>query len=464
MARPPSQPFASDLAGEPEELLALVHDRHDRHRLRGYLGYLSHHRTAPRDAADADLDGYIDELARRNVKRLTQVHRDVALTWNRHSAANPKWPRNQLTVKDSLRRRSLPYDAFPASFKIDAEAYLDQQPARDELFDESTHNGFAAATRTDRGHKIRQLATIALDCGVPAYSLRSLSDLVDESTRILEHLWKSNDRNANGHAANLARVVKSIAKNYVRAPAAVIEKISRAQRKMRPRRSGMTEGNRAKLRVLTEEQNLRQILQLSQKVLASVNAAHPTIAEAVRLQSALGVATVLSTPMRAKNLANLSDHHLDRVGARDCYVVVPGAEVKNGRPLHYKLSASVIAVLDVYRAQYRPLLVKDKTSTALFVSRNGKQKTPAQLSAQISTFIAQQTKLRMNVHLFRHLAGYIFLTEHPGQYEPVRQLLGHKSIKTTIEFYTGLEEAETFARYDAILDRRGRSEGIDAGP
>ena len=47
MARPPSQPFASDLAGEPEELLALVHDRHDRHRLRGYLGYLSHHRTAP---------------------------------------------------------------------------------------------------------------------------------------------------------------------------------------------------------------------------------------------------------------------------------------------------------------------------------------------------------------------------------------------------------------------------------
>lgn len=168
--------------------------------------------------------------------------------------------------------------------------------------------------------------------------------------------------------------------------------------------------------------------------------------------------------MRAKNLANLNDRHIDRVSDRDCYVVIPGQEVKNDRPLHYKLSASVTAVLDVYRARYRPLLAKDKTNTALFISRNGKQKKPAQLSTQITTFVADQTGLVMNVHLFRHLAGYIFLTEHPGEYEPVRQLLGHKSIKTTIEFYTGLEEAENFARYDAILDRRGRGEAIHARP
>ena len=58
----------------------------------------------------------------------------------------------------------------------------------------------------------------------------------------------------------------------------------------------------------------------------------------------------------------------------------------------------------------------------------------------------------MNVHLFRHLAGYLFLKAHPGEYEPVRQLLGHKSIQTTISFYVGLEEADAFRRYDLILD------------
>jgi site-specific recombinase XerC len=69
--------------------------------------------------------------------------------------------------------------------------------------------------------------------------------------------------------------------------------------------------------------------------------------------------------------------------------------------------------------------------------------------------------MHLNVHPFRHLAGFIFLRQHPGQYEPVRQLLGHKSLQTTIDFYTGLEHTESFKRYDAILDRY-RPEGGDA--
>jgi site-specific recombinase XerC len=59
----------------------------------------------------------------------------------------------------------------------------------------------------------------------------------------------------------------------------------------------------------------------------------------------------------------------------------------------------------------------------------------------------------MNVHLFRHFAAYLFLKAHPGDYESVRILLGHRSIMTVIKFYTGLEHAEVFRRYDAVLDR-----------
>ena len=466
MGRPPSQPFASYLGRESEDLLRQVHDRHDRHRLRGFMGYLDLKGIVPRDAADTDLDGYIGELGRLNVKRLTQLRRDVALTWNRTSASNPNWPRSRLTVKDSLGKRSLPYEAFPPSLKNDAEAYLHQQPAKDELFDESGHDGFAAATRADRGYKIRQLATIAVQCGVPASSLKSLSNLVDETTamKILKHLWISNGRKPNGHAANLARVLISIAKKYVGASTVVIEKLAPAHKKMRPKKSGMTERNRAKLRPLTSECNLKRLLKLPQQVLASLDIEHPTVAGANKLQSVLGVAILQCAPMREKNLANLHDHHLDRISADECYVVIPSHEVKNDRPLHYKLSASVTVVLDIYWQRYRPLLLKDKKSTALFISRNGKQKLPAELGTQIAKFVDDQTGLAINVHLFRHLAGYLFLTEHPGEYEPVRQLLGHKSIKTTIEFYTGLEEAETFARYDAILDRRGRGEAVHGNP
>src|SRR5258708_7635712 len=97
VGRPPSQPFASYLSGESEALFRQVPDRHDQHRLRGLMGHLSHRNIRPCDAFDAELDAYIDELSRLKVKRLAQVRRDVAITWNRMSVTNPNWPRNRLT-------------------------------------------------------------------------------------------------------------------------------------------------------------------------------------------------------------------------------------------------------------------------------------------------------------------------------------------------------------------------------
>ncbi|GGH18924.1 hypothetical protein GCM10007036_21420 [Alsobacter metallidurans] len=58
----------------------------------------------------------------------------------------------------------------------------------------------------------------------------------------------------------------------------------------------------------------------------------------------------------------------------------------------------------------------------------------------------------MNAHLFRHLAAYIFLRQHPGEFETVRVLLGHKSIRTTVSFYCAIEQEDAFRRYDALLD------------
>ena len=52
----------------------------------------------------------------------------------------------------------------------------------------------------------------------------------------------------------------------------------------------------------------------------------------------------------------------------------------------------------------------------------------------------------------------IFLDRNPGQYEVIRQLLGHKDISTTIAFYAGAESV-TAARHYArtILQIRGGS-------
>jgi len=43
------------------------------------------------------------------------------------------------------------------------------------------------------------------------------------------------------------------------------------------------------------------------------------------------------------------------------------------------------------------------------------------------------------VHQFRHAAGAIILKKRPGEFELVRQILGHRTIATTMRCYVGLE-------------------------
>jgi hypothetical protein len=131
--------------------------------------------------------------------------------------------------------------------------------------------------------------------------------------------------------------------------------------------------------------------------------------------------------------------------------VFPDHEVKNHINLEYPLPLGTIDLLDLYLKIYRPLLLQEETS-ALFISRSARQKTEAELGAQIPRFIKAHLGIHLNLHLFRHLAAFIYLKRHPGDYETVRRLLGHKSIRTTTMFYTGLEHRDAFTRFDAIID------------
>ena len=74
------------------------------------------------------------------------------------------------------------------------------------------------------------------------------------------------------------------------------------------------------------------------------------------------------------------------------------------------------------------------------------------MSEQIKTIVHAYTGLDMTAHRFRHAMGKIFLDRNPGQYEVVRQLLGHKDIRTTIAFYAGAETASAARHYAKTLD------------
>jgi integrase len=218
----------------------------------------------------------------------------------------------------------------------------------------------------------------------------------------------------------------------------------------------MTEGNQSRLRPFDDPVNVQRLLDLPQHIARTIgHAEEPGYFDAVTMQSALLIALELVAPLRAKNLANITlDRHIVRSrpgpGAV-VHLVVPGVDVKNKVDLEFPLPPDVVRLLDLYIARFRPLLAKNP-SNFLFPARKGGAKDPGPLGTQVKKAIRKALGLTLNLHAFRHLCAFLFLKAHPGEYETVRLLLGHKNIATTIAFYCGLERAAAVQRLDKMLD------------
>ena len=82
------------------------------------------------------------------------------------------------------------------------------------------------------------------------------------------------------------------------------------------------------------------------------------------------------------------------------------------------------------------------------------------LAGQIVAAIRRHIGVRMTVHAFRHVAAKIYLDRNPGAYALVSRLLGHRSIQTTMNAYTGLESKAAGIVYDQeILRLRDQRSG-----
>src|SRR5262249_22452768 len=86
-----------------------------------------------------------------------------------------------------------------------------------------------------------------------------------------------------------------------------------------------------------------------------------------------------------------------------------------------------------------PVLMRGANHVRLFPGKTHAAKTADTLGLQITARIKRCLGVHLTPHQFRHCAAAILLTRYPGNYELVRQLLGHKNIQTTMAFYVGLE-------------------------
>jgi integrase len=451
------------LLPEWRDLIARMTDRYDRAKLTRFARFCGQRGLIPQHVNDTVVVVFGEMLVGSCVERPRQVHRDTALTWNKMLDRIKGWPAVRLAVPSNKRTYALPLDAFPKSFAADLKAYLDHQTGKD-LFGNAPDPASPVTLRCHRTWLVEIASALVLS-GRKISSIRSLKGLVtvDAAKVALKFFWRRNGKRKSGQLHNFARLMLSIARHWVKVPAKQLEALRKVRREVDPGRGEMTERNRTRLRAFDDQANVRRLINLPESIIRSIaRSPKPGYNDAVHVQTAVAIALELVAPLRAKNLAGLElgRHIIHSRSGRGAVVhlVIPAGEVKNKKPLEFRLGSDVVRVLEHYLKRFRPLLVTDG-SPYLFPARQGKHKTPAQLADQIRRAIKRRIGLTVNVHLFRHFCAKLFLKAHPGEYETVRLLLGHSSLATTVRAYTGMERDDAVRRYDELLDGHRRPQG-----
>jgi len=424
--------------------------------VRRFARYSSARQIAPSQVNDSVMPGYLAFLKDVGSKAPETCRDDFIRYWNRIGEANPQLNLTPLTPVMRSRSYSLPWSELPASLAADA-ADFKAAIVRVDPFAENARPPVRQSTAGQYDRQIRRMASAALANGAQTSNIANLALLVHPATlkRALLYFMARNNNEPNQQAHDMAHLALLIATYWAKLPAVEIDEIKRMSAKCKLDRKGLTQKNRERLRQFRDQGVIEKLMRLPEDLLAEAHRLPLNCRSAMLAQTAVAIAILINAPIRIKNLRSLdrARHFVPLFSTRErgMQLVLPKEEVKNDVDLEFPLAPSAMALLEIYMKDYQPLRCGERDSSFLFPGRGGKPKADTNLRRQIIDAVWKHVGVHVHPHLFRHLAGMIFLEAHPGAYEDVRRLLGHKSLQTTINFYAGLEATAAINRYNNVV-------------
>jgi integrase len=131
---------------------------------------------------------------------------------------------------------------------------------------------------------------------------------------------------------------------------------------------------------------------------------------------------------------------------------LPAHEVKNGTELAFDIPPAVAKMLIEYRDRFAPRILGHRPAR-LFVNADGTPKNQATVACLIISYVRRRAGIVLTPHQFRHLSAKVVLDNNPGEYETCRQFLGHKSTKTTVAAYCGLDSRRAARRHQQLVEQ-----------
>ena len=160
----------------------------------------------------------------------------------------------------------------------------------------------------------------------------------------------------------------------------------------------------------------------------------------------------------------LEENLIQMNGSETAYwLSFPDHDVKNRVALEFVLREPLAALIAEYVRDHLPVLARGSNDPWLFPGReNGRHKQSGVLREQITAVVKKHCGLRLTPHQFRHAAGTLILNTHPGNYELARRVLGHRSVRTTVQSYCGLETTQATAIFGDIVRDKLRDQSAGA--
>jgi integrase len=417
---------------------------------------------APECVTDATVADFCSAVASGSLKTERQIRRlarDIPRLWNEALTACPAWPQHVFAVPDRRRRSRFKQnlESLPGTLSADLEEWLDWCAVPDPLDANARLRRLAPRTISLRREQVLAAVTAALDEGFLAERLTCLDDLVeiDAFKTILTRLHRNAGGKPNAQAQGVALTLVSLAQEWAKVPPEHLQELKRLRARLPALPNGLVAKNRALLRQFEDPDLVHKLLNLPSVLWREAVSRKPfTQKSMVKSQLAIALAIQLTVPLRPRNLYALSfERHIHEPAgmAGPLLISIPPEETKT----RIRIDSEVSGDLAVWLRQFRNHLVPSLTGRRpdqIFARPDGVLKHTATLASQLRTILRKRLGIAMSAHQFRHLAAKLSLDANPACFETVRQLLGHTSLRSTINAYAGIDTRRAGRAYSKLIE------------
>ncbi len=437
-------------------------DKHTRSRLYNLMRYCSARGIEPTVVDDKIFAEYWRYRTETTAQASNNTaRRFMARAWNACAAAIDGWSLQRLT-EPPIKKAEPAWEAFPVGLRRDLDHYFAGLAKPHRTLNGKRIQPCSPGTIRYRMAELVAMARMAVRLGVPIESLTSLAALLhpDVVEKVIDAYWEKNGDEPNTGTIDLGKKVLRMARETGCLDQAALDRLDDMRAALEHhRREGLTPKNLRLIRQVLTDGVWNEVVSLPNVLMqqARLSKDHAPIKAAVSAQLAVAVAILTFAPVRLSNLVSIElGQNLIKPGGLNSpyWLAFPHYDVKNRVDLNFKFDQPLTDLIDEYIHEFRPPLLRGANASWLFPGEGSKPKNKLLFGTQITRRIQKAVGLRVTPHQFRHAAAAIYLKNHPGDYETVRRVLGHRDIQTTIRFYCGLETMQATEVFGKLIRKQ----------